>query len=277
MDKTYPICSGMSRKSRFITMPMTRKNAESKFKQKLVVIDGHKDHTPTFKWEKGVPNAWSSRSDRDIMAVSCKACKDWHTGNWYVNKTGAISQTHVSTFIAHIIRERPLLDDIEAEKVMIVTMRRGGTHDFWVAHTNDDDFYEAIGLKEGSYPYAWVKQKSTPFAAWKLNTTGSWHILGTTVTRDEAIALCIRQRIKYTNKGYETELLTEASTGHIPPAATVAISVKKLINEYKTAKTKSPYEMKQWLDKTGKALTQMEILQTLHDEVQEQYLESMTL
>ena len=85
-------------------------------------------------------------------------------------------------------------------------------------------------------------------------------------------------KVKYERKGYVVTVKQSTDSGVVPVAATVAISVRKLINDYKELSNKdNPGVMKKWLDNVNDALTTMELLETLRDEVQEDFAKAMFL
>jgi hypothetical protein len=265
-----------------MTKIITQAQAEKRFYNKLSV-DKY-GHTATIEWTGTQTNGWirsGGTSPRDVFTITCSKCDQSLVNRWrassHTNADGSIPTGDVSNANYHFLLHKPeVLTDMPAEKIMVVHMKRAKRNtEFWIAHYLDDDFWDSTDISAAG---GWRGSTLTPYMSLKQQSNGKWQRMGAFSSRDEAVGYCTKQKQRYVVKGYVVDVLDHTSSGHIPPAATVAISVKKLINEYKELRVKAtPIEQKQWLDKVSDALKQLELLDSLYEEVRENFKESLEL
>ncbi len=235
-------------------------------------------HTITVKWG-AAPGAISTvlSGDRETFDITCRKCGTVVAPyRNFVNADGTIGATKVSEVNFHLWEQRPKETiTTDAYLVMSVEMRRGDDTEFWVAHASDTDFREGIG----KVMHDWYQRSAFKWQSFRKDSRGTWRYLGVFATEMEAVGSCSAFERNYTLKGYKVTLHhRNTDFGVIPPAATVKISVKSLINEYKGLRAAAtPIEVKQWLDKVADALTNMDLLEALHEEVKVRFAESLIL
>jgi len=266
------------------TKRRTHESAEKSFYKKLLTDDcGHKfeiDWTGDTKDISQFVRRQTGQSQyivvdtRDQFKLTCKKCV-WRNSGW-VNKDGTIPQGSLSWVNDHIktaIAERDLHKGFE-EAVLVATvkMRRGNDKQFWVCHATDEDFIEATGSRP-----RWGNVRN-PWNVYELKSNGEWAWWGPHTTKEAAVAYAVRKLENLSYKGYEIDYKDVASSvGVVSPAATVSISVRKLINDYKEVNKSNPILMKEWLERADEAIMTMDLLKTLRDEVASDYLESLVL
>jgi hypothetical protein len=250
---------------------ITHAKAITRFEGKVLKVKGHK---PSIEWTGDTMDRTYGAPEPDIrdkFEIKC-ACGDrvstgW--GNW-TNKDGSIPQSITGYVNRHMRNKRPVQPILhDPEKIVEVKMKRGNkTTEYWVAYVGDDEFFESTGTRKPN--------THEPWGLYEKRGDGSWRIRAAYKTRDMAVGYATKLVYSWEGKGYDVETLDHTSSGHVPPAATVAISVRKLINEYKDAtKLNNPVVVKAWLDKVSDALTQMELLHELHETVEEAFHESL--
>ena len=272
------------------TKKIKHDTAEKRFVRK-VLQDDVNPHNPVFKWTGEIHKQKSydhqqgiyvddDDGNRDKFEIKCdnKTCgalvfRSWHQD--YVNENGAVPAASLTTWNNHILASRAKREAVvvseEAALIIEVQMIRGSNHEYWVVHQNDKDWWEAVGFG----PY--TDNHRLWRVCWK-DTRGWKRWANSFGTRDEAVGYCLSMKVKYERKGYVVTVKQSTDSGVVPVAATVAISVRKLINDYKELSNKdNPGVMKKWLDNVNDALTTMELLETLRDEVQEDFAKAMVL
>ena len=277
------------------TKKITQAAAEKRFNLKAL-RDDVETHEPIITWTgdvhmdtiyNGTELVDDTDDQRDEFLLSCSnpACADGQFRHWrvnYVNKNGQLPATKINLWNSHILRIRAKRESVtmmqDAALVMEVHMHRGKNHEYWVAHQDDHEFWEATKIE--SYADGQNRNSSYPWRVPHTNTRGWTRYTGWFRTRDEAIGYVLSMKVKYERKGYVTTIKASTDSGVVPVAATVAISVRKLINDFKelgTADRKNPGTMKKWLDDANDALTTMSLLETLRDEAQENLNEALMI
>jgi len=252
---------------------MSLQTAEKRFLNKLYKDDY--GHSAVVEW----PDNYPATGDRRYFEIKCKKCGVRISGGWrsFQNADGSIPSSQVTIYNTHIHQHRPKETiHLDPYIVMSVEMRRGSDTEFWVALVNDNDFLEAIG--DTWRPHgAWAD--SYPYAAWRKDSRGKWHYMGTYATEMEAVGKITENQRNYELKGYRATVHTRNDdVGVIPPAATVKLSVRALIDEYKKLRSgATPMEVNEWLGKVNDALTQVSLLETLREEVEERFQKSLEI
>ncbi len=262
-----------------MTKKITTTKAEERFQKKLLP-DKH-GHNITVLWTDEKTN-YGGDDIRDNFKLKCSKCLGTRIGPWYnryvTNADGTIGQAFVTSANAHISQVQADLDrtpvSTEAKLIMSIEMRRGDDNEYWVAHDDDTDFFEAINRNRSGY-----KNPQFPWVYCHKNSRGKWNTWSHFSSRDVAIGKIMEDRLKWRNKGLVVTVHEESNTGVVPVAATVAISVRKLINDYKEAKIdkQNPIALKAWVDKSQEAVDQLNLLTDLRNEVMEAYTEALSL
>jgi hypothetical protein len=255
------------------TKMISHKKAEERFAARLLP-DNH-GHRISVHWNgKQLEHTNPKRDKFDLVCSRCTA----NVNRWemYVNADGTIGVGNITEANSHIISRTPAeIVTTEAYVVMTVEMKRGADKEFWVTHKQDTDFLEAINQTKHNY---WISD-TFPWTSWIKNSRGKWQVVGRYSTELEAVGSCTAFELGYKSRGYACTIhVTDSDVGVTPPSATVAISVRRLIDEYKSLRSgATPLEIKPWLDKVREALVQLELLESLADEVEERFAKSMIL
>lgn len=253
---------------------ISQEKAIERFKAKLLSENHGHELKVVFT---GTQYEYSGEPYRDQFKVECSKCGEVNTYPTHVNVDGSIGAAPISQANSHIIIKRPQpVVDKEAYLVLSVKMKRGDDRELWVAHFSDSDFLEAIDKKPYSNYYGSYNQWRT----FHKDSRGVWKNYGSYATEAEAIGSCTAYEVGFKHKGYETTVhVKDSDIGLTPVTATVKLSVKSLINDYKTnlRSGATPMEIKPWLEKVEDAITQIEVLEAFHAEVQERFQKSLEI
>ena len=239
-----------------------REKAAEGFHRKLLTPNyGHK---LKLKWLEPTGTGWLG--DLWHFRITCKKCRKTVVAEYrnVQNSDGSIPMGSISQANAHILMAQKREEAkgaiaVDSRLIMEVEMKRGRNHEYWLVHYKDTDFFESIDMLPAGSEWA---QWSVLFR----NTRG-WKRSNTWVTEEEAFGWVVKQKQKYELKGLSPIVKSSMDTGVTSVAATVKVSVRKLIDDYKAANPDNPVEIKEWMEKADEALQNMELLQALREEV----------
>lgn len=154
---------------------------------------------------------------------------------------------------------------------LTVEMKRGHVQEWWVVHKTDVEFFEAAGWwndQIGSHPHTtdlpwsmWVKKGS------KFVFKGQCESLGGALSNVYAV------QAKREFSGYKTTMHVADDVGVVPPTASVNMSVRLLVDEAKDLKKLQ--DITGWLERAEQGILELEVLQTVRDQIHTRLTEMM--
>lgn len=247
--------------------------AEERFFKRVLDVKGHK---VTITWGKLSQDRWNEGRQEFTLTCSCGVPITGWQGRWSTNADGAIGK-HVLTGVNSHIQQARVNEGISREPVedakllMRVPMLRGLEHEYWAVDVRDTDFFEGIKKRPPNVATMYRYQ------VWFRDSRGKWDQWGWFENLEEAAGAVSKRRWKYTSDGKLPLMMYETDAGAQSPAISVSVAVRKLIDDFAEIDKSNPIIVKPWLDRVDDALTQMDLLAQLRDEVRNHLLSGMEL
>ncbi len=250
-------------------------NAERAFHRKVVQEPGH---IITVTWESGLI---AGRVDQYSVQCSCGAEQGWGWKDRGMNADGSMSGKSVMLANQHVIEvqrdkdyklswgnERP-----EPRLIAKVHLSRV-THEWWVAHMDSNLVQETV------YP----KGHNQPISAqwpWKILQKNShrYKFIQSHRTQEQAVGAVLKYVERERYRGHDVTILDDEMTvGIEAPAATIEVSVRRLINAAKSlGKNPTPHSLAAVLQATNDGVAQLELLEELREELRNRFGQALDL
>ena len=275
------------------------------------VLGSHRDggQQPTLR--RGY-TSWREIDCREYMLACSKGCDmgqvwDDSQGNWVPSESrwmttstkGRLTQRFIGAFNQHIIEQQrterlkqtnknlPLDRPILIAEVQQVRI----TVEHWLVYGGHEEFIKRINahvqekLDSGELSWGYANQHVRQNHWYRLRKNSKGYVwYGVYEDYNAAVRDIVRDARDQVRKGHtpiiHAEPDEEAIKGVRAPAATVNEGIRSLIDDYKQIpKTKqgNPVVEKKWLDRVNDALTEVELLEQLRDEVQAKLMEGLGL
>ncbi len=249
-------------------------NAERAFHRKIVQEPGH---IIMVTWDINSPGYQPIQYS---IQCSCGINQGWGWKDRGLNVDSSMPKKSIMLANSHIIDvqrdkdyHRGASQFPEPRLIAKVKMARV-THEWWVAHMDTDLIIEVL------YP----KGHNQPISAqwpWKVLQRNShrYKFIQSHRTQEQAVAAVLKYVERERYRGHDVEILDEEMTvGIEAPAATIASSVRRLIDESKgLGKNPAPHKVAAILRATDDGLAQLELLGGLREELRNRFGQALDL
>lgn len=250
-------------------------NAERAYHKKIVQEPGH---IITVTWDI---DSTGFQPIQYSIQCSCGINQGWGWKDRNLNVDSSIPKKSIMLANSHIIDiqrdrdyHRGAKDQFPEPRLVAKVKMARVTHEWWIAHMDTDLIIEVL------YP----KGHNQPISAqwpWKVlqKNSARYKFVQSHRTQEQAVAAVLKYVERERYRGHDVEILDdEITVGIEAPAATIASSVRKLIDNSKgLGKNPAPHKIAAILQATDDGLAQLELLGDLREELRNRFGQALDL